>query len=94
MPKSMKQKVAALGPRLREVVRLVSLGCTWHEIAAILDLAPTTVDTHKGRAMQILGTNKAALVTRIAIKYGISSINDRLTPAEKRRSGRKRDGWN
>jgi len=94
MPATMKDKVAALGPRLREVVRLVSLGCTMHEIAAILNLAPNTIDTHKGRAMQILGTNKAALVTRIAIKYGISSLGDRLTPMEKRRSGRKRDGWN
>jgi len=90
----MKDKVAALGPRLREVVRLVSLGCTLQQIAAILRLRLNTADNRKARAMQILGTNKAALVTRIAIKYGISSINDRLTPAEKRRSGRKKDGWN
>jgi len=90
----MKQKVAALTPRPRQVVRLISLGCTVDEIAAILDVAPNTADNQRARAMRTLGTNKAALLTRIAIKYGISSINDRLTLAEKRRSGRKRDGWN
>ena len=29
-----------------------------------------------------------------AIKLWITSLNDKLTPAEKRRSGRKKDGWN
>jgi len=94
MPRSMKDKVAALTPRPRQVVRLISLGCTIDEIAAILDVAPNTADNQRARAMRTLGTNKAALLTRIAIKYGISSINDRLTLVEKRRSGRKRDGWN
>jgi len=41
-----------------------------------------------------LGTNKLALLTRIAIKQRISPLNDRLTPAEKRLSGRRNDGWN
>jgi len=94
MPRSMKQRVADLTPRMRQVVRLTSLGCTLHEIAAILDVASPTVDQHRLRAMKILGTNKAALLTRVAIKHRISSIHDRLTLAEKRRSGRKRDGWN
>ena len=44
--------------------------------------------------MAKLSTDKAALLTRIAIKRGITSMKDRLTPAEKRRSGRKKDGWN
>ena len=33
-------------------------------------------------------------VTRHAIKYKISPLDDKLTAAEKRRSGRKHDGWN
>ena len=37
---------------------------------------------------------KAALLVRIAIKHRVSPLNDRLTAAEKRRSGRRRDGWN
>lgn len=83
-----------LTKREREVVRLVSLGCSVKEAAAILKLAPSTVDNHRARAMAKLGTDKAALLTRIAIKKRVSTLNDRLTAAEKRRSGRKRDGWN
>jgi len=83
-----------LTPREREVVRLVSLGCTVKEAAAILKLSPSTVDNHKWRAMSKLGTDKIALVTRLAIKMRITRLNDTLTPAEKRRSGRKKDGWN
>jgi len=83
-----------LTEREREVVRLVSLGCTVKEAAAILKLAPSTVDNHKARAMAKLGTDKIALVTRLAIKMRISSMKDTLTNAEKRRSGRRNDGWN
>jgi DNA-binding NarL/FixJ family response regulator len=83
-----------LTSRESEVVRLISLGCTVEEAARILKLAANTVDNHKSRAMAKLGTDKAALLTRIAIKKKISSLSDKLTAAEKRRSGRKNDGWN
>jgi len=83
-----------LTPREREVIRLVSLGCTVKEAAAILRLSPSTVDNHKYSAMTKLGTDKLALVTRLAIKKRISPLKDKLTLAEKRRSGRKHDGWN
>ena len=59
-----------------------------------LKLAANTVDNHKSRAMAKLGTDKAALLTRIALKMRITSMKDKLTAAEKRRSGRKKDGWN
>lgn len=83
-----------LTERETEVVRLVSLGCTVKEAAAVLKLAPSTVDNHKACAMAKLGTDKIALVTRLALKMRISNMKDTLTPAEKRRSGRKNDGWN
>ena len=83
-----------LTPRQTEVVRLVSLGCTNDEAAAILGLSPATVDNHKTRAMRALGTDKAVLVTRLALKHRITSMKDELTRAEKRKSGRKNDGWN
>jgi len=83
-----------LTPRERQVVRLLSLGCTVREAAAILNLAPSTVDNHKAKAMSRLGTNKVALLTRLAIRGKISKLTDRLTATEKRRSGRKKDGWN
>jgi DNA-binding NarL/FixJ family response regulator len=83
-----------LTERQKEVVRLLSLGCTVKEAAAILKLSPSTVDNHKTAAMARLGTDKLALVTRLAIKMKISSMKDKLTATEKRRSGRKHDGWN
>jgi len=84
----------SLTKRQKEVVRLLSLGCTVRETAAILRLSPATVDNHKTAAMARLGTDKLALVARLAIKWKITSMKDRLTPAEKRKSGRKNDGWN
>jgi hypothetical protein len=57
-------------------------------------LAPSTAENHKARLMAKLGTDKAVLVTRLAIQYGVSSMDDRLTAAEQRASGRSHDGWN
>ena len=83
-----------LSERQTEVVRLLSLGCTVKEAAKVLKLSPSTVDNHKNAAMARLGTDKAALLTRLAIKTRITSLSDKLTTAEKRKSGRKNDGWN
>ncbi len=81
-------------PREEQIFRLISLGCSVKEIAAILDVAPSTADNHKARLMAKLGTDKSALVTRLAVQYGVSPMSDRLTPSEKRASGRSHDGWN
>ena len=83
-----------LTPRQTEIVRLISLGCSVDDIAKILKLSPSTVDNHRHAAMVSMGTNKSTLVTRLAIKLGISSMKDKLTAAEKRRRGKKKDGWN
>ena len=83
-----------LTPREAEILRLVSLGCSGKEIGAILDVAPSTAENHKARLMAKLGTDKAVLVARLALQYGVSSMDDRLTPAEQRASGRSHDGWN
>ena len=52
------------------------------------------MDNHKTAAMARLGTDKLALLTRLAIKLRITKLNDKLTPREKRLSGRKNDGSN
>jgi DNA-binding CsgD family transcriptional regulator len=88
------QQQPHLTPRQREVVRLSSLGCTNDEISRILGISESTVDNHRDRAMSALGTNKAPLMARLALKHRITSMKDQLTKAEKRKSGRKRDGWN
>ena len=85
---------SGLTPREKEVVRLASLGCNSEEIGKILKLAPSTVVNHKARAMEKLGTGKTALLTRLALQLKVTSMSDKLTPAEKRKSGRKDDGWN
>ncbi len=90
----LKTKVADLPPRLREILRLISLGCTVEEIAAILGLAPSTVDNHRTRLMHALGVDKSILLARIAIKYRVSGMDDTLTASEKRKRGRGKDGWN
>ena len=73
----------------REIVRLTSLGCTSHEIAAILGMSRWTVENHQFQAKERLGVSKAALLTRIAIKYKISPLNDELSKAELRKLGKK-----
>jgi DNA-binding NarL/FixJ family response regulator len=86
--------LARLSERQIQVVRLLSLGCTVKEAAEILDLSPSTVDNHKSAAMARFGTDKLALLTRLAIQNKITSMKDRLTPSEQRKSGRSHDGWN
>lgn len=83
-----------LTPREVEVTRLISLGCSVPEIARILGLSDSTIDSHRSRAMAKLGIRKAVLLTRWAIKLRITKAGETLTPAEKRKRGRKRDGWN
>ena len=83
-----------LTPREKQIVRLLSLGCTVIEAAKILKVSPSTVDNHKTRVMAKFGTDKTVILTRLALKFRLTSMKDKLTLTEKRRSGRKRDGWN
>jgi two-component system, LuxR family, response regulator FixJ len=94
MADKLKSRIDSLTPRQREVVRLTSLGLTVNEIAKVLGIAPSTADNHRSRAMKILGTDRAVLLARIAIKYKISSMTDRLTLAERRKRGKRKDVWN
>jgi DNA-binding CsgD family transcriptional regulator len=89
MPDSMKARVASLSPRQRQIVRLTSLGCTSHEIATILGMSRWTVENHQFQAKERLGVSKAAVLTRIAIKYKISPLDDALSRAEERKLARK-----
>jgi DNA-binding CsgD family transcriptional regulator len=89
MPDSMKARVASLSPRQREIVRLTSLGCTSHDIATILGMSRWTVENHQFQAKERLGVSKAAVLTRIAIKYKISPLDDELSRAEQRKLNRK-----
>ncbi|MCC7474213.1 MAG: hypothetical protein IT425_02350 [Pirellulales bacterium] len=89
MADSMKSRVASLSPRQRQIVRLTSLGLTSRDIATLLSMSRWTVENHQFQAKERLGISKAALLTRIAIKYKISPLDDELTKAELRKLGRK-----
>lgn len=87
-------KKSDLTAREQEVGRLVSLGCDNEQIGDILGIANSTADNHRSRIMGKLGTDKAVLLSRLMIKMRISSMKDKLTLSEKRKSGRRKDGWN
>ncbi len=88
---------ADLTTREQEVVRLISLGCSTQEVATILGVSTATADTHRTNAMRKLGTRKAPILTRIAMRLGVTDMRDALTRSEKRKIRRNKknaDGWN
>ena len=44
-----------------------------------------TVENHQFQAKERLGVSKAAVLTRIAIKYKLSPLNDALSRSEQRK---------
>ncbi len=66
----------------RKVVRLVALGCSVKKAAEILDRSVHTIDNHKTRAMRKLGVHNSVELTRHAIRFGISPLEDQLTAVE------------
>jgi len=73
--KAAKSGCDCLSRREREVVRLMAEGKTTKESAAMLGIAPKTVETHKYRAMERLGTRTIADLTRLAIREGLVSAD-------------------
>ena len=57
-----------LTPRQRDVLRLILMGHRMKEIAAILDLSPRTVESHKYEIMDLLGVHSNAELIRYAIE--------------------------
>lgn len=86
----MKEKLAQLTPRQREVLRLISLGCSDGDAAKILGLLPATINNHRSAMMRTLGLGKACRLTRVAMKYRVSPSTDELTAAEQKRLGKRR----
>jgi DNA-binding NarL/FixJ family response regulator len=58
-----------LTPRQRDVLRLILLGHRMKEIAAVLDLSPRTVESHKYEIMDLLGVHSNAELIRYAIEH-------------------------
>ena len=62
-----------LTPRQREVLQLVSEGCTAKEIAQALKLSVKTAVFHKMAIMEKLGLHTTAELTRYALEHGIGT---------------------
>jgi DNA-binding NarL/FixJ family response regulator len=57
--------------RQREVLQLIAEGKSAKEIAAVLDISPRTVETHKYKIMDELGAKTTAELVQHAIKHGL-----------------------
>lgn len=63
-----------LGPREREVLKLLSEGRTSKEIALQLDLAIKTVETHRRNITQKVGLHSIAELTKYAVREGLTTL--------------------
>jgi DNA-binding NarL/FixJ family response regulator len=63
-----------LTPRQREVLRLVSEGCSAKEIATVLHISRRTAEFHKARLMEALGVQSTAELIQYAIRTGVISV--------------------
>ena len=61
----------SLSDREREVLQLVAEGRSSKEIADVLSISPTTVETHRAHLLQKLGLHNTVEVVRYAARRGI-----------------------
>ncbi len=60
-----------LTARQMEILRMVASGKTTKEIARDLCISPKTVEFHRGRLMERIGTRDVTGLTRFALQYGV-----------------------
>jgi DNA-binding NarL/FixJ family response regulator len=63
-----------LSAREREVLQLVAEGKTSAEIAAILSLSPSTVETYRSRIMNKLDVKDLSGLVKFAIQHGLTPL--------------------
>ncbi|WP_338025518.1 response regulator transcription factor [Actinoplanes awajinensis] len=73
----MPPELELLTDREREVVRLVTLGRSNEDIAALLVLSPLTAKTHVHRAMTKLGVRDRAQLVVIGYQSGLVRPGER-----------------
>jgi DNA-binding NarL/FixJ family response regulator len=66
--------LARLSPREREILQLVVEGKTSAQIASILSLSPSTVDTYRSRLMQKLELEDLPSLVKFALQHGLISL--------------------
>lgn len=60
-----------LSPREYQVLKLVVEGKTSKEIAAIIGIKPSSIDTYRSRIMNKLEIDDLATLVRFAIRHGV-----------------------
>lgn len=65
---------AILTPREREVLQMLSEGCTTKAMALKLGVSAKTIETHRLQLMNKLGIHSIAELTKYAIKEGLTTI--------------------
>jgi DNA-binding NarL/FixJ family response regulator len=67
---------ARVTPREVEVIRLLAEGKTNKEIAALLEIAVRTVETHRSKIMLKLGLHSLAEIIHYAMRHGIATVQE------------------
>jgi DNA-binding NarL/FixJ family response regulator len=70
-----KATLDLLSSREREILSLVVEGKTSAEIANLLSLAPSTVDTYRSRLMEKLDLHTLPDLVKFAIRHGLTSLD-------------------
>jgi DNA-binding CsgD family transcriptional regulator len=63
-----------LSPRERQVLKFVVEGRTSKEIAAIVGVKPSSIDTYRSRVMVKLAINDIPSLVRLAIRHGLIKL--------------------
>jgi two-component system response regulator NreC len=69
--KGITDRYDALSAREREIFQLIAEGKTNKEIAALLSVSPSTVETHRGHIMEKLDLHSAAEIVLYAVRKGV-----------------------
>jgi DNA-binding NarL/FixJ family response regulator len=67
--------VEYLSPREREVLELIGEGYSNGEIAGLLNVRVKTIEKHRAGVMTKLGVHDVVGLVRIALKYGLISLD-------------------
>lgn len=69
--KGITDRYDSLSEREREIFQLIAEGKTNKEMAALLSLSTSTVDTHRSRIMEKLDVHSAAEIVLYAVRKGV-----------------------
>jgi DNA-binding NarL/FixJ family response regulator len=69
--KGVSDRYGLLSDREREIFQLIAEGKANKEIAALLSISPSTVETHRARIMEKLDLHSAAEIVLYAVRRGV-----------------------